>query len=198
MDEKTAFPLTWPEGRPRTLSAHRHHARFKTTFFRAMANLTREIKLLGGDKIIFSTDIPLRKDGLPYSDMRPKSGDPGVAVYFTRKGKQLCFACDCYLTPDDNMHAIALTVEALRGIARWGTGDMMEAAFRGFIALPEKTGGVAWWEVLGVPSSATLEQAKAAYRKLVIKHHPDAGGDVDQFHKIREAWEQCERQKADA
>lgn len=192
MNEKTAFPLCWPDGRPRTAPANRRHARFKTSFATARKNLIREIKLLGGDNCIFSSDIPRRQDGLPYADAKPKSGDTGIAAYFNRKGKQLCFACDRYLTVDDNMHAIALTVEALRGIARWGTGDMMESAFRGYAALPERAGGSSWWETLGVPINATTEQAKEAYRMLAKKYHPDLGGDAELFRRINEAWQQCE------
>mgnify|MGYP001607642862 CR=1 FL=1 len=96
---------------------NRRHARFKTSFATARGNLIREIKLLGGDNCIFSSDIPRRQDGLPYAAAKPTSGDPGIAAYFNRKGKQLCFACDRYLTVDDNLHAIELTVQALRGIA---------------------------------------------------------------------------------
>lgn len=191
MNEKTAFPLCWPDGRPRTPQHLRRHARFKTSFATARDRLMREIRLLGGDGMIFSSDIPRRQDGLPYADARPKSGDPGIAAYFKRKGKQLCFACDCYLTVDDNMHAIALTVEALRGIARWGTGDMMESAFRGFAALPENAGG-SWWEALEVPVNASKEQVKESYRALVKKHHPDMGGESEQFVRIQEAYKQFE------
>jgi hypothetical protein len=194
MSEKTGFPLCWPDGRPRTLPYQRKHARFKTSFARARDSLIREIKMLGGDDMIFSSDIPRRNDGMPYADAKPKSGDPGIACYFKRDGKQLCFACDCYLTVDDNLHAISLTIEALRGIARWGTGDMMEAAFRGFTALPERAGGSNWWDTLGVPVNASIDQARDAYRILAKKHHPDTGGDAELFRRISEAWQQCENQ----
>ncbi|KAF6804869.1 chaperone protein [Colletotrichum sojae] len=47
---------------------------------------------------------------------------------------------------------------------------------------------------LGVPPSATAEQIKSAYHKLVLKHHPDkqAPGsrpDSEDFRRIQEAWE---------
>jgi len=191
MNQTTGFPLCWPDGRPRTAHHNRRHARFKTSFASARSNLIREIKLLGGDGMIFSSDIPRRQDGLPYADAKPKSGDPGIACYFKRNGKQLCFACDCYLTVDDNMQAIALTIQALRGIARWGTGDMMESAFRGFTALPERASS-SWWETLGVTINASSEQVKNAYRILVKKHHPDMGGDAELFRRIQEAYQQFE------
>jgi len=194
VSEKTGYPLCWPDGWPRTSPAARRRSHFKTSFGSARDKLLGEIRRLGGSDPIISSDIPRRNDGLPYAEAKPKSGDPGIACYFTRKGKQLCFACDCYLSVDSNLHAIALTIEALRGIARWGTGDMMEAAFTGFTALPERAGPANWWETLGVPINATLDQAKEAYRILVKKHHPDAGGDPELFRRLQEAWEQCERQ----
>ena len=33
------------------------------------------------------------------------------------------------------------------------------------------------------------DEIKALYRKLVMKHHPDKGGDPDKFRNIHEAYE---------
>jgi len=190
-NEKTGFPLCWPDGRNRTPGHARRHARFKTTFGVARSRVIAEIRRLGGTELIISSNIPRRNDGLPYADEKPKGGDPGLAVYFTRKGKQLCFACDAYLTVDDNLHAICLTVEALRGIARWGTGDMMERAFTGFAALPERAGGNDPWEFMGLPSSPppTEEEVTARFRVLAKVLHPDipgTGSDA-KFAALRES-----------
>ena len=46
-------------------------------------------------------------------------------------------------------------------------------------------------EILGLPNATDLT-AKAigeAYKSLARKHHPDAGGDADQFQRITEAKE---------
>jgi hypothetical protein len=194
MSDKNAFPLDWPDGRPRTISANRKtNGNFRASFATARDNCIAEVKRLQGDRIIVSTNIPLKADGTPRAVEWGKSvPDPGVAVYFTRKGKQLCFACDRWIHVQDNMHAIGLTIEALRGIARWGTGDMMEAAFRGFAALPApgESSGVSWWQVLGVAMNATGEQVREAYRDLVKKHHPDVGGDREKFEQVQKAWEE--------
>jgi hypothetical protein len=192
MSEILKYPLTWPDGRARTPFNQRTHSRFKTSFAAARGNLLREIKLLGGTDPIFSSNIPRKADGQPYANQKPTNGDPGIACYFKRKGKQMCFACDNYLTVDDNMHAISLTIGALRGIARWGTGDMMERAFTGFTALPASTGGVTWWTVLGTAHNATEEQVSDAFRSLAKTHHPDAGGDAEAFLKIRQAYDQAQ------
>jgi curved DNA-binding protein CbpA len=45
------------------------------------------------------------------------------------------------------------------------------------------------YEVLGVAKDATAAQIKSAYRKLVKVHHPDKGGDEEQFRKITQAYE---------
>lgn len=188
-EQKTGFPLCWPDGRNRTPGANRRHAKFKTAFAVARGNVIDEIRRLGGTGLIISSNIPRRNDGLPYADAKPKDNDPGLAVYFTRKGKQLCFACDQYLTVDDNLHAISLTIEALRGIARWGTGDMMERAFTGFAALPERASGEDPWKVLGIALNASEEQVTDAFRKLAKTYHPDIAGtgDADKFASIKQA-----------
>ena len=46
------------------------------------------------------------------------------------------------------------------------------------------------YEVLEVASSATQAELKAAYRRLVKQHHPDAGGDEERILALNAAWEQ--------
>lgn len=46
-----------------------------------------------------------------------------------------------------------------------------------------------YYEVLGLKKGATDSEIKKAYRKLVMKHHPDKGGDEEKFKEIAEAYE---------
>ncbi len=46
-----------------------------------------------------------------------------------------------------------------------------------------------YYEILGVPRSATDDEIKKAYRKLARKHHPDAGGSEERFKEVNEAYE---------
>jgi len=45
------------------------------------------------------------------------------------------------------------------------------------------------YETLGVQRDATEQDIKKAYRKLASKHHPDKGGDQEQFKRIQGAYE---------
>ncbi len=46
-----------------------------------------------------------------------------------------------------------------------------------------------YYEVLGLSKGATEEEIKKAFRKQAIKHHPDKGGNEDDFKEINEAYE---------
>ena len=45
-----------------------------------------------------------------------------------------------------------------------------------------------YYQILGVPKTATAEDIKRAYRKLASQHHPDKGGDKARFQEIQEAY----------
>lgn len=188
-----AFPLSWPPTRPRTEPYRRTWSKFKTNFGKARDRCLGEIRTLGGRQAIISTNLPLRLDGIPYAAQKQPQ-DSGVAVYFTYKKRQMCFACDRWAKVEDNMHAISLTIGALRGVARWGTGDMMEAAFTGFSALPAPGDVVprGWMQVLEIGHDATLEKAQENYRRLSMVRHPDRGGTEDAMSELNWAWAQAQ------
>lgn len=165
-----AYPLHWPQGWPR--SVRRARSRFDVTFDRARRELSAAIVRMGGSYPVISTNVELRRDGMPYASGK-EPADPGVAVYFLRDGKQMVFACDRWDLVRDNIRAIERTIEALRGIERWGASDMMERAFSAFEALPPPR---SHWTILGIRPGAHRDDIAEAYRTKARAAHPDAGG----------------------
>lgn len=43
------------------------------------------------------------------------------------------------------------------------------------------------YDALGVPEDAGAEQITRAYRKLAVRLHPDAGGDIAEFQRVTHA-----------
>lgn len=188
-----SFPLQWPLGRKRTQSYKRTRSRFSVSPGRATEELQAELKRLGARSVVISSNVSTyRRAGIdiPYANQTAAIEDPGVAVYYLWNSKQYVFTCDKWKTVPENIYSIAKTIDAIRSIERWGTGDMMEAAFQGFTALPPpETTLKPWYEVLEVPSFSGEEAVKNAFRRLAQVHHPDKGGDTKRFQEINEAWQ---------
>lgn len=189
-----SYPLYWPEGWQR--STHHEHSRFKTGFGAARIILFEELGRMGAQKVILSTNVPLRNDGVPRASMKADSGDTGVAVYFQRKGKPMVFACDKYNKTEDNIYAIAKTIDAMRGIERWGASDMMERAFTGFKALNSENAGESWWSILQCDPSASKEDIERSYRARLHLCHPDTGGSHEAMTKLNLARDEAYRSVA--
>jgi len=45
------------------------------------------------------------------------------------------------------------------------------------------------YETLGIKQGASEQEAKKAFKKLAMKHHPDRGGDEKKFQEVKEAYE---------
>lgn len=190
-----AYPLHWPEGWPRT--ERRERSRFDITHSNAQSQLVNQLNLMGARYPVISTNVTLRRDGLPYTS-GPSSRSPedsGVAVYFQYKGKQMTFACDRWDKVGDNVRAIGKTIEAMRGIERWGASDMMERAFSAFEALPPPSGEVTetCWDVLGIEPTQDANAIRSAYRTQLKRAHPDHGGAREEFDRVQAAFEEAKK-----
>lgn len=51
------------------------------------------------------------------------------------------------------------------------------------------------WDILGIEQSASLEDVKAAYKRLALKYHPDKGGSESDFTRIQTAYEVLKERK---
>lgn len=185
-----AYPLSWPLGWPRT--ERREKSKFGTPFAKARDDLINEIRLLGGRNLVISSNIALRRDGLPYAN-QSEPVDTGIAVYFELDGEQQCFPCDKWTTTTDNLYAICLSINALRGLARWGSKDMVKASFQGFKALPSPAGHKDYFA-----GCYTREDLKERYRELAQKLHPDKGGTDLEFAEMSEQFNKLLKEKSEA
>lgn len=194
-DLPLAYPLQWPLGRPRTKEPRR--SLFKTSWSRALKGLSAELRRLGAEHVVISTDHALTQSGMPMAGRRPPD-DHGVAVYFKRRGadrvvRPYVLSCDAWRGTENNMHALALHIESLRGQERWGVATI-EEAFAGHLALPAPAIPGSWREVLGLrredsagPGPGGKEAVDNAFKRLSKLAHPDAGGDPEHFRRIVEA-----------
>lgn len=205
-----AYPLHWPAGWHRTEAYRRGRAKFgkgerhyyysggsgsymrKTDLSIAdgVRRVLQELERMGvyRDDVVISTNVRTRLDGLPYSNSA-QPDDPGAAVYWRKKGQTRCMAIDRYDRVQDNLAAIAATLEAMRAIDRHGGAAILDRAFQGFTALPAPE---SWWQVLGLSGpNASREEIERAYRRLAGAHHPDReGGDTEQMARINRARDQ--------
>lgn len=46
-----------------------------------------------------------------------------------------------------------------------------------------------YYDILGISRNADPSEIKKAYRKLASRHHPDKGGDAEEFKKIQKAYD---------
>lgn len=211
-----AYPLAWPVGWKRTPAHGRIPARFvrrerksttysdgssrawnenrRLTMADATARVLEELNRMGihRDDVVISTNVQTRLDGLPRSGAR-EPDDPGCAVYWQDAfGARRVMAIDQYTKVADNLAAIAATLDAMRAIERHGGAAILERAFTGFVALPAPGAARDWWEVLGVERTASLVEARAAYRRAASAAHPDRGGSDERMAAVNRAWKQAQ------
>lgn len=206
------YPLYWPEGWKRTSrrvrasfgkqgsyyseqrQAHVTGAKQKLTVSQGVQRILAELGRMGISErdAVISTNVPTRLDGLPYSNAA-EPRDPGAAVYWEKHlpgvgpARKQCMAIDLYDRVADNLAAIAATLDAMRAIKRHGGAEILDRAFQGFAALPERAGGLGWREILGFPplTTPTESMVKDHFRERAPKVHPDtATGNRDEFEQL--------------
>lgn len=184
-----AYPLYWPQGWPRTPAHKRQQSRFDPAGLTAESKkIVEELHRLGARYVVVSTNVELRRDGLPYSGRRTPD-DTGVAVYFEYEGRPQCIPCDRWKRVEENARAVWKSIEALRGLERWGAKSFVDAAFTGFQALPspDASNTPHWSDVLGASRDASPAEINSAWRDKARKAHPDGGGSDAEMARLNEA-----------
>lgn len=179
----------------------RTHSPFKATWTATLNLLDREISMLGGRRWVLQIDVTerwIRRDGQLYERAQPLS--PAVRVAFESRHGPLTYACDRFSHWQDNIRAIALSLEALRKVERYGVAGRGEQ-YRGWVAI-EATAAtmtreqaaefIAHWAGLksDLSRAVLLNDSialAAAFRAAARRAHPDAGGDHDTMARLNAA-----------
>lgn len=188
LDQVMESRLTWPDTKPR--AAQRVGSAFKGT---EAAREAREIEYEMGRWHV-------RHFIISRNNQRIFAGDPGAAVWWTdSRGELRVLACDKYQKLADNLHAIRLTLEAMRALERWGAYTAEQAAEGARLALPPPApaAGPSWWEVLGVERSWPLPAIEQIWRGRADKAHPDRGGSPEAMAALNAAIDAARKEKAD-
>lgn len=162
--------------------------------------LGRETELLGARLVVIQIDVTdgdIRRDGMLRANARV--GFPGVKVAFDSKHGPLTYATDEYADWQSNVRAIALALQALRAVDRYGVSKSGEQ-YRGWNALPagSPNGQMSADQAArylasfadGFTAAEILDDADArarAYKRAAQFTHPDRGGDGEAFTKLTEA-----------
>lgn len=98
--------------------------------------LERELRMLGARNVVLEMDVretQIRIDGRVRADARPET--PAVRLAFGSRHGPLQYATDEFWDWQDNVYAIALSLEALRRVDRYGVSRRGEQ-YQGWKALP--------------------------------------------------------------
>lgn len=198
----------------------RKRAQFTASWSNTLSLLEREVYAIqraSHDDPVLMMDIresDLRLDGQVRASARPAS--PAVAIAFDSIRGPLLFRCDRYEAPayggsmlawQCNVRAIALTLEALRTVDRYGATQSGEQ-YTGYVALeegptPAPAGPMTRERAAEVLAAAADpdralpglsvallggRMVLATYRKAVRATHPDHGGRPEDFQQVQEAF----------
>jgi hypothetical protein len=199
----------WPPGMtiapirewPGAMTRRRTRSQFSARNADRLELLTRELRMLNAKNIELLVAIDagqFRLDGKPRAGA--KSDHPGVILSFTSSVGPLSYPCDTYDRWEDNLYAIARSLEALRAVNRHGVTKRGEQ-YRGF--LPIESGAVApdpfhdaasaveWISRLldrhEVSHAVEGVDPMALVRIAQRLTHPDHGGDANDFRLVTAA-----------
>jgi hypothetical protein len=150
---------SWPgKATPRHM---RQASRFQSPYARTLDLLEFELKQLHAKEILvqafFSRD-QLRNDEWPKTAAVPK--DVGVIVSFQSPKGPLSFPCDTFNAFDCNLRAIALALQALRAVDRYGVTQNNEQ-YKG-------------WAQIAAPADQPFGSKEEAATFIITQAYPSA------------------------
>jgi hypothetical protein len=190
--------VTWPG--EQTSDYKRKDAPFRAPFRSTVDLLRRELDQLRARNVVLQiamAERDFRIDGYPRANARAEH--PGVILSLDSKHGPLSYPCDRFWEWQDNLRAIALALEALRKVDRYGvtkhgeqytgwkqlpSGRPMPAAMNRDDALVVLAGFAGWTTPADSADPAVID---LCYRTAAKRVHPDAGGTTADFQRLQEA-----------
>ena len=188
-------PLTWV-GASTPPDRRRGRATFRANYQDPLARLTYELVSLGASEAIIEADFresDIRQDGLPRANAKA-GAHPGVRLAFEGAHGPLIYQTDVHESWQHNLRAIALGLEALRAVDRYGISGHGEQ-YTGWRAISAPAAQLtpreaalqrladlaSWPSKLDHADAAGLEPA---YRAAARRCHPDTGGTKELFQEL--------------
>lgn len=142
--------------------------------------LDRELFQLDAENVVLQmavTDRDIRNDGWIRANARPEH--PGVILTFDSMHGPLSYPCDTFEDWQANVRAIALALEALRKVDRYGVTKRGEQ-YTGWKAIPASTSAS--------PSRGReLIEKHGSVKAALFATHPDRGGSSEDFMAVQAA-----------
>lgn len=181
-------------------TTRRRRSQFSAGWSDTLRLLTAELAHLGAHSVILELDIDdsdLRNDGWPRAAAKVS---PPIRLSFGSRHGPLAYAADRFDYWQDNVRAIALALEALRKVDRYGVSAGGEQ-YAGWAALPSAGDGPADGPMDVLVRLSGLQRDEAVrlpldrlIRRARAQTHPDAGGTAEDFDAVRLAAEALEDQ----
>lgn len=194
----------WPVAKTR----FPERSRFKAEWTDTLDLLERELDHLSARDVILQADVDereIRNDGMLRSNACVRSD--GIVLTFQSSQGTLSFPCDKFDSWKDNVRAIALSLEALRKVDRYGVTKNAEQ-YRGWKALEDKSKAGSFstqleaWQFLNRHAETgkfenavkDRETLKKIHRSAVTRYHDDTtGGSEEIVKRINEAFEYIDK-----
>lgn len=182
---------------PNPETRSRRSANFRTSVGRSWQKLYAEVRRIGCTSLVVEMDITeqdIRRDGSVRADARCRSPRVVVSLVDSAHGP-LRYPCDTFDKWEDNVHAIALSLENLRAVDRYGvtrrgeqytgwkalsSGQEMDATAAASV-IRQHAGG----QVFAILNDKAT--ARASILVAIKKTHPDAGGGAGEFQQVTRA-----------